>query len=215
MAGAQVIQLSKVLNSRRKELDDFRRATFESYAAQHPPPPSYDAIAIPTPPPTSPPTSPPFPTPEVGPSIESIQEDKPLPPAPLIQSPQLEPFVPIGVPSPTTTQPGFRPVEWGSSKSSRKRQAISYLQLTDEIYLEEIHTLLLWPSRPGRCPSIRRLICFLWLRDFLLCWYIQDTALGRNKLGLAEAERWRRISAAVDQKESVMIQLGRDATSNN
>ena len=120
VAGTQVNQLLKVFNCRRKELDDFRRATFESYAAQHPPPPSYDAITSPTPSPSLPP----FPTPDVGPSIDSIHKDKPLPPAPLTQSPQLEPFVPISVPSPTTTLPRFRPVHWGSSKSSRKRKAI-------------------------------------------------------------------------------------------
>ena len=135
VAGTQVIQLSKVLNSRRKELDDFRRATFESYAAQHPPPPSYDAVTSPPPLPSSPPSSPPFPTPDVGPPVDGIHEDKPLPAAPLTQSPQLEPFVPIGIPSPTTTEPGFRPADWGSSKSSRKRQAISYILLTDETYL--------------------------------------------------------------------------------
>ncbi|KAF9054108.1 hypothetical protein BJ165DRAFT_684302 [Panaeolus papilionaceus] len=46
--GSQVLQVSKVLDSRRKELHQFRRATFESFVAQNPPPPSYDTVMTPT-----------------------------------------------------------------------------------------------------------------------------------------------------------------------
>ncbi|KIM41869.1 hypothetical protein M413DRAFT_27430 [Hebeloma cylindrosporum] len=110
-AGARVIQLAKILNDRRRELDDFRRATFESYAAEHPPPPSYDAITSPVP--TA--SSPPFPEPDIGPSHDdSARVDKPLPPPPLAQSPQLQPFVPMGIPSPSGAHLGVRPADWGS-----------------------------------------------------------------------------------------------------
>jgi len=48
--GAQLVEASSALNRCRQELDDFRRATFESYAAQNPPPPSYDVVTTVVPP---------------------------------------------------------------------------------------------------------------------------------------------------------------------
>jgi len=42
--GAQLVQASKNLDRCRRELYDFRKATFESYVAQNPPPPSYDIV---------------------------------------------------------------------------------------------------------------------------------------------------------------------------
>ncbi|PPQ95779.1 hypothetical protein CVT26_015919 [Gymnopilus dilepis] len=62
-AGAQLVRAAEILERRRKELFDFRRATFESYAAQNPPPPSYDIIV-------TNPTAPNFPVPQVPDSIE-------------------------------------------------------------------------------------------------------------------------------------------------
>jgi len=44
-AGAVVLQAARNLDARRQELDAFRRATFLSYVAAHPPPPSYDHVA--------------------------------------------------------------------------------------------------------------------------------------------------------------------------
>jgi hypothetical protein len=116
-AGAKVIQAAKVLVDRRRELDDFRRATFESYAAQHPPPPSYDVVTSPA----SLPSGPSFPTPQVGPSHEPMDVDKSLPS--LTQSPELQPFLPLGMPEPSIPQPSIPqpkilPSEWGSSESS-------------------------------------------------------------------------------------------------
>ncbi|PPR05094.1 hypothetical protein CVT24_010081 [Panaeolus cyanescens] len=46
--GSQVLQVGKALDSRRKELHQFRRATFESFVAQNPPPPSYETAMTPT-----------------------------------------------------------------------------------------------------------------------------------------------------------------------
>ena len=70
--GSQLNQSANKLDHCRLELANFRRATFESYAAQHPPPPSYDVVAteprappVPAslaPPAISPP--PPFPVPD-------------------------------------------------------------------------------------------------------------------------------------------------------
>jgi len=42
--GAQLVQASRNLDRCRRELYDFRKATFESYVAQNPPPPSYDVV---------------------------------------------------------------------------------------------------------------------------------------------------------------------------
>ncbi|KAF8900432.1 hypothetical protein CPB84DRAFT_1815383 [Gymnopilus junonius] len=74
-AGAQLLRAAKVLDSRRKELFDFRRATFESFAAQNPPPPSYDVVASPT--------AANFPVPQVAQSTErnptSIHSTPPFP----------------------------------------------------------------------------------------------------------------------------------------
>jgi len=110
-AGAKVIQAAKVLVNRRRELVNFRRATFESYAAEHPPPPSYDVVTGPasTPPASAPPS---FPTPHVGASHEPMDVDKALPS--LAQSPELEPFRPIGMPEPSIPQPAMWAAEWGS-----------------------------------------------------------------------------------------------------
>jgi len=47
VAGADLIQASKTLDHCRQELYDFRKATFESYVAQNPPPPSYDFVTTP------------------------------------------------------------------------------------------------------------------------------------------------------------------------
>jgi len=43
-AGAQLVKVSGTLDRCRRELHEFRRATFESYVAQNPPPPSYDVV---------------------------------------------------------------------------------------------------------------------------------------------------------------------------
>jgi hypothetical protein len=43
-AGAELVQISATLDRCRRELHEFRRATFESYVAQNPPPPSYDVV---------------------------------------------------------------------------------------------------------------------------------------------------------------------------
>ncbi|KAF8816955.1 hypothetical protein BYT27DRAFT_7229196 [Phlegmacium glaucopus] len=43
-AGAQLVQASRALDRCRRELHEFRKATFESYLAQNPPPPSYDVV---------------------------------------------------------------------------------------------------------------------------------------------------------------------------
>jgi len=41
--GGNLLQVASLLDRRRKELYAFRKATFESYVEQHPPPPDYDA----------------------------------------------------------------------------------------------------------------------------------------------------------------------------
>ncbi len=43
-AGAELITASKNLEAQRREQDAFRRATFASYVAQHPPPPNYNSV---------------------------------------------------------------------------------------------------------------------------------------------------------------------------
>jgi len=48
-AGSEVLVTAEDLGNRRQELDDFRRTTFESYVAQHPPPPNYDVAVLPAP----------------------------------------------------------------------------------------------------------------------------------------------------------------------
>ena len=42
LAGSELMVAAKDLDAGRQELDALRRATFESYVAQHPPPPTYD-----------------------------------------------------------------------------------------------------------------------------------------------------------------------------
>jgi len=43
-AGAELVQISATLDRCRRELHEFRRATFERYVAQNPPPPRYDVV---------------------------------------------------------------------------------------------------------------------------------------------------------------------------
>ena len=45
-AGSELLVASKDLEARRQELYAFRRATFESYVAQNPPPPNYDVARV-------------------------------------------------------------------------------------------------------------------------------------------------------------------------
>jgi hypothetical protein len=47
LVGSEVLVVARDLEARRQELDAFRRATFESYVAQHPPPPKYDVALMP------------------------------------------------------------------------------------------------------------------------------------------------------------------------
>ncbi|PPQ80355.1 hypothetical protein CVT25_003638 [Psilocybe cyanescens] len=103
-AGARLLRAAETLDARRRELDNFRRATFESYAAQNPPPPSYDVVA----------NRPSFP--------EPAHHDNPTPShAPMTSDPPPFPTAnhepaPIRSSSPTemNRMPEARPAEWGS-----------------------------------------------------------------------------------------------------
>ncbi|KAF8970669.1 hypothetical protein BDZ97DRAFT_1790404 [Flammula alnicola] len=112
-AGSQLMRAAETLDNCRSELANFRRATFESYAAQNPPPPSYDIVTSPS---TSPtlasvvptPTGPAFPTPDFSAS-HAMEVDTSS--TPLSKSPGPEPFSPIG----GHRMSEARPAEWGSS----------------------------------------------------------------------------------------------------
>ncbi|CAA7262011.1 unnamed protein product [Cyclocybe aegerita] len=82
--GYEVSEAARLLDTRRKELDHFRRATFESFVAQNPPPPDYDNIvAKPSNQPSGAPPA--FPVPNVAPSAEGDAE---MSTVPLTASPQ-------------------------------------------------------------------------------------------------------------------------------
>ncbi|KAF8154213.1 hypothetical protein B0H34DRAFT_81316 [Crassisporium funariophilum] len=103
VAGGQLIQVSNTLDQRRRELNDFRRATFESYAASNPPPPDYDVITSSTVP-TGPPA---FPVPSASAGPSSPVDGAP----PMIASPQ-----PTPESSSATMPPNPQPVMWGNSE---------------------------------------------------------------------------------------------------
>jgi hypothetical protein len=80
--GSHLNRSADVLDNCRRELDAFRRATFESFAAQHPPPPSYDAVtanaaASPPPPPPAISPAPSFPAPSGRPPSVVMMVDEP------------------------------------------------------------------------------------------------------------------------------------------
>ncbi|KDR78264.1 hypothetical protein GALMADRAFT_119275 [Galerina marginata CBS 339.88] len=121
-AGAQLLRAAEILDSRRKTLDNFRRATFESYIAHNPPPPSYDHV-------TTSPTSPSFSVPDVtrsgDPNTTAINNPNSMA-ADDASQPPLASMAP-SMPTPITTQgsvisqgeyqmPEARPsgLQWGS-----------------------------------------------------------------------------------------------------
>ncbi|KAF4611627.1 hypothetical protein D9613_003902 [Agrocybe pediades] len=111
-AGEQLVRIGRTLDSKRQELDNFRRATFESYAAQNPPPPSYDVV-------TGPGAAPTFPQPNIGqppqePRPEIVSSPQPMSPPPGgQQQPQYAPPT-----SPPPGHPGLNrmpdPKVWGT-----------------------------------------------------------------------------------------------------
>ncbi|KAH9477103.1 hypothetical protein JR316_0011019 [Psilocybe cubensis] len=110
-AGARLMRVAETLDARRRELDSFRRATFESYAAQNPPPPSYDVV-------TNNPSTLRFPEPghHDGATLSHAPVTSDPPPFPTAhREPEREP-APIRSSSPgeLDRMPEARPLEWGS-----------------------------------------------------------------------------------------------------
>ena len=124
-AGAELLTASRNLEAQRRELDAFRRATFASYVAQHPPPPNYDSVI------TSRAVA--SPAPELqAPTSATVKEDTiistPEPAQLLTVSPQPDSSA-SEIPSQVGTSPGLfampepqvnPPRTWGSSTSFAK-----------------------------------------------------------------------------------------------
>ncbi|KAF9484155.1 hypothetical protein BDN70DRAFT_872854 [Pholiota conissans] len=113
--GSQLNRSADILDRCRSELDAFRRATFESYAAQHPPPPSYDVVttaAAPQPPPPPAASPPPaFPAPSGPPPASSAIVDV----AGVITMPMPSPLTP-----PVATWGSRNPYASALSEQTRK-----------------------------------------------------------------------------------------------
>ena len=125
LAGSELMVAAKDLDAGRQELDAFRRATFESYVAQHPPPPNYEVATNPIP------------------TSENTSEAQSDPPIVQDEDGVDQFFQSLTTTDNSTTQPiqPQPPLTWGSSKFSVLRdtdQSVKFDLLRKSICLRNI-----------------------------------------------------------------------------